>query len=87
MGVWAKETGTVKLHSADGQRAGDWSVLTDTLQSIGLLFADAYQYRLTLQSKRKARTPRVEAIYVTASNSYRNGDVLVGPNKRLWGCN
>jgi hypothetical protein len=85
MGVWAKETGTVKRHSVDGQRAGDWRVLTDTLQSIGSVFADAYQYRLTLQSKRKARTPRVEAIYVTASNSYRNGDVLVRPNKRLWG--
>ena len=85
MGVWAKGTGTIKRHSVDGQRAGDWRVLTDTLQSIGPVFADAYQYRLTLQSKRTGRTPRVGAIYVTASNSYRNGEVLVGPNKRLWG--
>jgi hypothetical protein len=85
MGVWAKGTGTIKRHSVGGQRAGDWRVLTDTLQSVGPVFADAYQYRLTLQSKRKGRTPRVGAIYVTASNSYRNGEVLVGPNKRLWG--
>jgi hypothetical protein len=85
MGVWAKGTGTIKRHSVDGQRAGDWRVLTDTLQSIGPVFADAYQYRLTLQLKRTGRTPRVGAIYVTASNSYRNGEVLVGPNKRLWG--
>src|SRR5215213_3579256 len=85
MGVWAKGTGTIKRHSVEGQRAGDWRVLTDTLQSIGPLFADAYQYRLTLLSKRTGRTPRVRAIYVTASDSYRNGEVLVGANESLWG--
>jgi uncharacterized protein YvpB len=85
MGVWATGMDTTKRHSVDGQRAGDWRVLTDTLQSIGPLYADAYQYRLTLLSKRKGRTPRVRAIYVTASNSYRNGEVLVGANETLWG--
>src|SRR5918992_3465489 len=85
MGVWAKGTDTVKRHSVNGQRAGDWRVLTDTLQSIGPLYADAYQYRLTLLSKRTGRTPRVTAIYMTASNSYRNGEVLVGANETLWG--
>jgi uncharacterized protein YvpB len=85
MGVWAKGTDTIKRHSVDDQRAGDWRVLTDTLQSIGPLYADAYQYRLTLLSKRTGRTPRVRAIYVTASNSYRNGEVLVGANETLWG--
>jgi Peptidase_C39 like family len=85
MGVWAKGTDTIKRHSVDDQRAGDWRVLTDTLQSIGPLYADAYQYRLTLLSKRTGRTPRVTAIYVTASNSYRNGEVLVGANETLWG--
>src|SRR5215213_507366 len=69
MGVWAKGTGTIKRHSVKGQRAGDWRVLTDTLQSIGPVFADAYQYRLILLSKRTGRTPSVGAIYVTASNS------------------
>ena len=30
------------------------------------------------------RTPTVGAIYVTASNSYRNGEVLVGSKESLW---
>jgi hypothetical protein len=85
VGVWAKGTAAIKRHSVKGQRAGDWRVLTDTLQSIGHVFADAYQYRLTLRSKRKGRTPSVRAIYVTASDSYRNGKVLVGANESLWG--
>jgi hypothetical protein len=85
MGVWARGMDTIKRHSVDDQRAGDWRVLTDTLQSIGPLYADAYQYRLTLLSKRTGRTPRVRAIYVTASDSYRNGEVLVGANENLWG--
>jgi len=85
MSAWAKGTGTIKRHSLKGQRAGDWRVLTDTLQSIGPVFADAYQYRLILLSKRTGRTPSVGAIYVTASNSYRNGEVLVGSNESLWG--
>ena len=85
MGVWARGTDTIKRHSVNAQRAGDWRVRTDTLQSIGPLYADAYQYRLTLRSKGAGRTPRVRAIYVTSSNSYRNGDVLVGANESLWG--
>ena len=85
MGVWARGTRTIKRHSVNGQRSGNWRVLTDTLQSIGPVFADAYQYRLTLLTKRERRTPRVGAIYVTASNSYRNGEAFVGPNERLWG--
>jgi Peptidase_C39 like family len=85
MGVWARGTDTIKRHSVDGQRAGDWHVLTDTLQSIGPVFADAYQYRVTLLSKRAGRTPSVGAVYVTASNSYRNGEAFVGPNESLWG--
>jgi hypothetical protein len=85
MGVWAKGTDTIKRYSVDGQRAGDWRVLTDTLQSIGPPYADAYQYRLTLLSKSTGRTPSVTAIYVTASNSYRDGEVLVGANETLWG--
>jgi len=85
MGVWAKGTDTVKRHSVDGQKAGDWRVLTDTLQSTGPVFADAYQYRLTLVSREGGRTPRVGAVYVTASNSYRHGESLVEPNRKLWG--
>ena len=85
MGVWARGTDTIKRHSVNGQRAGDWRVLTDTLQSIGPVFADAYQYRVTLLSKRTGRTPSVGAVYVTASNSYRNGEGFVGANESLWG--
>ncbi len=48
MGVWASGTESVKRHSVDGQKAGNWQVLIDTLQSIGPVFADAYRYRLTL---------------------------------------
>jgi len=84
MGVWAKGTNTIKRDRAGGQRAPDWRVLTDTLQSIGPVFVEAYQYRLTLLSKRMGRTPTVGAIYVTASNSYRNGEVLVGSKESLW---
>src|SRR5215211_1274608 len=43
MGVWAKGADTIKRHSVNGQRAGDWRVQTETLQSIGPLYADAYQ--------------------------------------------
>src|SRR5215212_8200316 len=76
MGVWAKGTATIKRHSVEGQRDGDWRILKDTLQN---------QYRLTLLSKRTERTPGVRAIYVTASDSYRNGEALVGVNESLWG--
>lgn len=85
MGVWARGTDTIKRHSVGGQRAGDWRVLTDTLQSIGPVFADAYQYRVTLLSKKAGSTPSVRAVYVTASNSYRHGEVLVGADESLWG--
>ena len=47
-GVWVSGTENVKRHSADGQKVGDWQVLTDILQSIGPVFVDAYGYRLTL---------------------------------------
>ena len=76
MGVWAKGTQTVKRHSVDGQGSGSWRVLTDTLQAEGPVFADAYQYRLTLSTKKRSVSPEVRAVYVTASNSYRHGDFL-----------
>jgi hypothetical protein len=85
MGVWARDTGTVKRHSVNGQKAGSWRVKTDTLQSTGSVFADAYQYRLALVSGEAGRTSRVGAVYVTASNSYRHGESLVGPHRSLWG--
>ena len=76
MGVWAKGTQTVKRHSVNGQGSGSWKVLTDTLQAEGPVFADAYQYRLTLSTKTQSLSPEVRAVYVTASNSYRHANFL-----------
>src|ERR671910_3408713 len=39
MGVWAKGTDTIKRHSVDGQRAGDWRGMTGTPQRIRPPFA------------------------------------------------
>lgn len=86
LGVWAKGTGTVKRHSTDGQRSGDWRVLTDTLQSAGPVFAGAYQYRITLHSKKEGRSPQVRALFTVASDSYRHGDPSGIPALRAaWG--
>lgn len=86
MGVWAKGTDTVKRHSVDGQNTGKWRVNTDTLQSIGKVFASGYQYRVTLRTKKSGVSPRVRALFVTSSNSYRHGEFLgVTGNSKFWG--
>ena len=43
MGVWASGTGNEERQSVGCQEEGSWRVLTDNLQSIGPVFADAYQ--------------------------------------------
>ena len=73
MGVWASGTESVERHSVNGQRAGRWQVLTDTLQSIGPVFADAYRYRLTLFTEEWGISPLVRSVSIAASNSYRHG--------------
>jgi hypothetical protein len=86
LGVWASGTGDVKRHSVDGQRSGDWEVLTDTLQSRGPVFADAYQYRLKLMAKKPSLSPTVRKVSFVASDSYRHGDSLGTPAlKDAWG--
>jgi hypothetical protein len=80
MGVWVKGTETVKRHSVNGQGSGSWKVITETLQAEGPVFADAYQYRLTLSTKKRSVSPEVRAVYVTASNSYRHADFLGVPS-------
>ena len=86
MGVWASGMGSVERHSVDGQRAGSWQVLTDTLQSIGQAFADAYQYRLTLFTETLGVSPSVRGVSVTASNSYRHEEYPAVPvDGSLWG--
>jgi len=85
MGVWATDTGSVARHSVNGQRSGAWEVLTDTLQSQGLAFADAYQYRLTLFTEQPAISPLVRGVSVTTSDSYRHGANLGAVGTGSWG--
>jgi hypothetical protein len=86
LGVWASGTGDVKRHSVNRQRGGDWEVLTDTLQSRGPVFADAYQYRLKLMAKEPRLSPTASKVSVVASDSYRHGDSLGTPVlKDAWG--
>lgn len=85
MGVWASETGSVGRHSVAGQWNDVWEVLTDTLRSNGLAYADAYQYRLTLFSEQPGISPLVRGVSVTASDSYRHGENLGVAGPGSWG--
>lgn len=76
MGVWARGTETIKRHSVNGQSTSSWQVATDTLESKGRIFADAYQYRLKLSSTKSGASPEVGQIAFSASNSYRHGEFL-----------
>lgn len=84
MGSWSKDAS--KRRSVNGQRSGSWSVSTDTLQSRGPVFADAYQYRLTLYTNRRNASPTVSGLNFTASDSYRHGEFLgVAGSNAYWG--
>jgi hypothetical protein len=86
MGVWASGTGSVERHSVDGQEEGSWRVLTDTLQSTGPVFADAYRYRLTLFTEEWSVSPSVRSVCVAVSDSCRHGEYLEAQGDRsLWG--
>jgi len=85
LGVWASEMGSVWRHSVDGQRSEAWEVSTDTLQSKGLAFADAYQYRLTLFTEQQDVSPSVRGISATVSDSSRHGENLGVAGADLWG--
>ncbi len=86
MGIWASETGSVERHSVDRQEAGNWRVLTDTLQSTGPVFADAYRYRLTLFTEEWGVSPSVRGVRVAVSDSRRHGEYLEAPSDgSLWG--
>lgn len=85
LGVWSKDT-SGKRQSVNGQSGGSWGVSTDTLQSRGPVFADAYQYRLTLRTSRRASSPTVTGLSFTASDSYRHGEFLgVEGSSAYWG--
>jgi hypothetical protein len=85
MGVWTSDTSGVRRHSVDGQWSGAWEVLTDTLQSQGSSFADAYQYRLTLFAGQLGVSPSVRGVSVVASDSYRHGEDLGAARAGSWG--
>ncbi len=86
MGVWALGTESVKRHSVNGQKVGNWQVLIDTLQSIGPVFTDAYQYRLTLFTEEWGISPSVRGVCVAVSDSARHGEHLGTPgDESLWG--
>ena len=79
MGVWASGTGSVERHSVDGQEEGSWRMLTDILQSTGPVFADAYQYRLTLFTEKWGISPSVRGVGLAVSDSCRHGEYLGAP--------
>lgn len=85
MGVWASGTESVRRHSVNGQRAGNWRVLTDTLKSTGPIFADAYQYRLKLFTAKWGISPKVSGVFVAVWDSYRHEDDPAGTaDAGLW---
>ncbi|CAA9445459.1 MAG: hypothetical protein AVDCRST_MAG37-1780 [uncultured Rubrobacteraceae bacterium] len=85
MGVWTLGT-SLKRHSVNGQEAEGWRVLTDTLQSTGQVFADAYQYRLTLFTDRWDVSPLVQSIFFAISDSRRHGQGPgMTPLRAAWG--
>ena len=65
MGVWARDTGTVRRHSVDGQSDADGTVETDTLMLTHP--ATAYQVRAVLFAASGVnQTPTLRSVGVTA---------------------
>ncbi|MBA4115610.1 MAG: peptidase C39 family protein, partial [Rubrobacter sp.] len=79
MGIWASGTESVERHSVKSQESGGWRVSTDTVESIGPVFADAYRYRLTLFAEEWGVSPGVRGVCVTVSDSRRHGEDLGVP--------
>lgn len=85
-GTWASGKDTVRRGSVNGQSTTRWEMSTDTLQSKGRVFANAYQYRVTLNSKKRGVSPKVRAVSFVNSDSYRHGTSVVGASDRgSWG--
>lgn len=86
MGVWTLGTSTVERHSVNGQEAESWRVLTDTLQSTRPVFAEAYQYRLTLFTEEWGVSPRARSISFAVLDSRRRGQSRgTLPLRAAWG--
>ena len=87
MGIWASGTESVERHSVKDQESGGWRVSTDTVESIGPVFADAYRYRLTLFTEEWGVSPGVRGVFITVSDSRRHGEDLSVPadvGSRRW---
>ena len=83
--MWTSGIESVKRHSADGRKVGDWQVLTDTPPGIGRVFADALRCRLTYFTEEWGLYPLVPRASVAVSDSARHGDCLgTSGDENLW---
>lgn len=86
LGVWAHGTGTIKRHSVGGQQNADGTVATDTLKLSGGAVYSRLQYRLTLFTTDKTRTPGVRLLSVMTSNSRKEATGLaLTSDRQAWG--
>jgi Peptidase_C39 like family len=88
MGVWARGTTDIMRHSVNRQSWGKWAVYTDTLQSRGPVFANAYRYQLKPMASKPTLSPTVREVSFVSSDSYRHGNSLGVPAfEQAWGKN
>lgn len=86
LGIWALGTTHVKRRSVPGQRDADGRVATDTLELSGGAVWTKYQYRLTLFTVDRARTPAARMVAVVASASTREAAGLnLSTDRQAWG--
>jgi uncharacterized protein YvpB len=86
MGIWAQGTGTIKRHSVTGQGNADGTVATDILNLTGGAVYNRFQYRVTLFTTDRTRTPAVSMVSIMASNSARDAAGLaVYSDRQAWG--
>ena len=86
LGIWASGTGTIRRRSVAGQGNADGSVATDTLMLNGGAVYSRFQYRLTLFTTDRARTPGVRMVSVMTSSSAKEAAGLpVYSDRQAWG--
>ncbi|WP_299518513.1 peptidase C39 family protein [uncultured Serinicoccus sp.] len=86
MGIWARDNSTIKRRSVAGQGNADGTVDTDMLKLAGGAVYSRFQYRLTLFTTDRTRTPAVSSLAVMASNSAKEAAGLpVYSDRQAWG--
>ncbi len=86
MGIWAQGTGTIKRHSVDGQADADGTVATDTLKLTGGAVYTRFQYRVTLFTTDRTRTPGVRMVSVMTSSAVKEPAGLpISSDRQAWG--